>query len=51
MENPHRSALEMKHSTLDQQILTESHRPAPDTYVLADLKKQKLRVKEAIAAL
>ena len=36
---------------LDRQIVAESHRPAPDSRILADLKKQKLRVKEAIAAL
>ncbi|THD36714.1 MAG: DUF465 domain-containing protein [Sphingomonas sp.] len=51
MQNPHLSALETKHHVLDRQIITESHRPAPDMRILADLKKQKLRVKEAIAAL
>ena len=51
MVNPHRSALETKHSALDELIIAEAHRPAPDSRVLADLKKQKLRVKEAIAAL
>lgn len=51
MQNPHLSALETKHHVLDRQIIAESHRPAPDAHVLADLKKQKLRVKEAIAAL
>lgn len=51
MHNPHLSALETKHSSLDQQIIAESHRPLPDARLLADLKKQKLRVKEAIASL
>ncbi|MBN8807553.1 MAG: YdcH family protein [Sphingomonas sp.] len=51
MQNPHLSALETKHNVLDQQIVAESHRPLPDSQLLADLKKQKLRVKEAIAAL
>jgi len=51
MQNPHLSALETKHSVLDRQIMAESHRPAPDSRILADLKKQKLRVKEAIASL
>ena len=51
MLNSHLSALETKHNVLDRQIIAESHRPAPDTRILAHLKKQKLRVKEAIAAL
>lgn len=50
MPNSHLSALETKHSTLDQQIVAESHRPLPDARMLADLKKQKLRIKEEIAA-
>ena len=51
MQNPHLSALETKHIVLDRQIVAESHRPSPDSRILADLKKQKLRVKEAIASL
>jgi hypothetical protein len=51
MQNSHLSALEAKHMVLDRQITAESQRPAPDTRILANLKKQKLRVKEAIAAI
>jgi hypothetical protein len=51
MQNSHLSALEAKHNVLDRQITAESQRPAPDTRILANLKKQKLRVKEAIAAI
>lgn len=51
MHNPHLSALETKHNALDQQIVAESHRPMPDARRLADLKKQKLRVKEEISAI
>lgn len=51
MQNSHLSALETKHMVLDRQIIAESQRPAPDTRILADLKKQKLRVKEAMAAI
>lgn len=51
MQNPHLSALETKHLVLDRQIHAENLRPLPDTRILADLKKQKLRVKEAIAAI
>jgi len=48
MANAHRSALEAKHSVLDRQIMTEMQRPLPDAHILADLKKQKLRLKEAL---
>lgn len=51
MQNPHLSALEAKHLVLDRQIAAESQRPAPDTRILANLKKQKLRVKEAMTAI
>ena len=51
MQNAHLSALETKHMVLDRQITAETQRPLPDTRILADLKKQKLRVKEAIAAI
>ena len=49
MQNAHLSALNAKHSMLDQRIAAESQRPRPDQILLADLKKQKLRVKEAMA--
>ena len=48
MQNAHFSALEAKHSRLDQRIASESQRPLPDQMLLADLKKQKLRVKEEL---
>ncbi len=51
MHSSHLSALETKHMVLDRQIAAETLRPLPDTRILADLKKQKLRVKEAIAAI
>jgi hypothetical protein len=49
MQNAHLSALAAKHATLDRKITDESHRPLPDQIVIADLKRQKLRVKEEIA--
>ena len=49
MHSAHLSALEAKHATLDRRIATESQRPLPDTKTLADLKKQKLKLKEEIA--
>ena len=48
MQTAHLSALEAKHATLDQRIADESHRPMPDAFKLADLKKQKLKLKEEI---
>lgn len=51
MQTTHQTALETKHATLDRKIAEESHRPLPDPTVLAELKKQKLRLKEEIASL
>lgn len=48
MQTAHLSALEAKHAVLDQRITHESHRPLPDDLLIADLKKQKLRLKEEI---
>ncbi|TKD50295.1 YdcH family protein [Sphingomonas baiyangensis] len=50
MQTPHLSALEAKHATLDRRIAAEAQRPLPDQSVLGELKRQKLRVKEEIAA-
>ncbi|RDE07389.1 YdcH family protein [Sphingomonas aracearum] len=49
MNTAHLSALEAKHAVLDQRIYAESHRPQPDTGLIATLKKQKLRVKDEIS--
>ena len=49
MQNAHFQALSAKHSNLDQRISDESHRPLPDHLLIAQLKKQKLRVKEEMA--
>ncbi len=48
MQNAHLSALETKHATLDRRISAESQRPMPDQIVIAELKRQKLRVKEEL---
>lgn len=42
----HHSALRAKHASLDQRLAEESHRPLPDSALIADLKKRKLRLKE-----
>ncbi len=48
MNQPHMIALENRHAELDRKIATEKSRPHPDTILLADLKKQKLKIKEAL---
>ena len=50
MYSAHQTALETKHANLDRRISDELHRPLPDQTVLAELKKQKLRVKEELTA-
>lgn len=50
MQTAHHSALEAKHARLDQRIAAEAQRPMPDAATLADLKKQKLKIKEELAA-
>lgn len=42
----HLSALSDKHTKLDEIILKEEHRPSPDSVVLHELKKEKLRLKD-----
>lgn len=50
MPSSHLAALEKKHARIDQKIEFESQRPLPDSFVLASLKKQKLRLKEEMSA-
>lgn len=42
----HHSALQAKHASLDQRLAEETHRPLPDSKLIAELKKQKLKLKE-----
>ena len=48
MEASHVAALQAKHEGLEQQIREELSHPVPDSVVLQTLKKQKLRLKEAL---
>ena len=48
MENPHTSALQLRHAGLERQIRQEQNRPLPDPATLQSLKKQKLRLKDAL---
>lgn len=51
METTHISALHAKHAGLDARIRNESTRPAPDSLLVAALKKRKLAIKQEIAQL
>ena len=51
MTNSHSAVLMAKHARLDEQIRDEQHRAAPDTILVSMLKKQKLKIKEALARL
>ncbi len=48
MEQPYLIALEAKHAELDKRISVETQRPRPDEYLVSDLKKQKLKIKEEL---
>jgi hypothetical protein len=47
----HVDALRAKHAEIDRMIQEEEHRPHPDDNALAELKRQKLRIKDEIAGL
>ena len=49
MESSHVAALHAKHEGLEQRIRDEMSRPAPDSSMIQLLKKQKLKIKEAIS--
>lgn len=51
MDSAHIAALQAKHSGIDRRIADEVARPHPDMSTLAMLKKQKLKLKEAIGDL
>jgi hypothetical protein len=51
MQQAHVSALQARHAGLEARINEEAQRPMPDTATLARLKKEKLKVKEAIAGM
>jgi hypothetical protein len=49
MQSTHLSALEAKHAGIERRLADETRRPLPDTTLLNLLKKQKLRLKEALS--
>ncbi len=48
METSHVTSLQLKHAGLERQIENELSRPMPDLAMLQQLKKRKLKLKEAI---
>lgn len=48
MTTAHLSALAAKHAGIDRQLADETARPSPDAALVKALKKQKLRLKEAL---
>lgn len=51
MNTAHSSTLMARHAGLDARITAERSRPMPDETLLSRLKKQKLRIKEALNGL
>lgn len=51
MHQAHLEALQARHAGLDDRIAQENGRPHPDDALLARLKKEKLKIKEAMADL
>lgn len=49
MSTAHVSSLAAKHAEIDARLNDEQRRPRPDEVVIAMLKKQKLRLKEALS--
>jgi uncharacterized protein YdcH (DUF465 family) len=49
MEQAHFSALETKHNGLEHRIAEENRRPNPDAAVIAQLKKEKLKIKDTLS--
>jgi hypothetical protein len=41
--------LKAKHAQLENALEQENHRPHPDDVLIADLKRQKLKIKDQIA--
>lgn len=41
-------SLRAKHARLESQIDEEAHRPLPDSMLISQLKKEKLRIKDEI---
>ena len=49
MDSSHVAALQAKHEGLEQRLRDEMSRPAPDSTMIQTIKKQKLKIKEALS--
>jgi hypothetical protein len=49
MPNAHLASLNARHASLDESLALETRRPMPDQVRLAQLKREKLRLKEEIS--
>ena len=49
MTNAHASTLQARHADLDARILAETGRPQPDSGLISELKRRKLRLKEELS--
>ena len=47
----HIAALKAKHENLEEALQQENKRPLPNTSVISDIKRQKLRIKDEIRRL
>ncbi|MBT3992114.1 MAG: YdcH family protein [Rhodospirillaceae bacterium] len=45
------SMLKTKHTGLEEEIVLENKHPQPDEVIVADLKRQKLRIKDELASM
>ncbi len=48
MDTSHTSSLQLKHAGLERRLEEEMGRPIPDSAMVQELKKQKLRIKEKL---
>ena len=48
MESSHIASLQTKHAGLERQIADQMARPLPDEALVTELKRRKLKLKEAI---
>ena len=51
MLDTHSSAMLAKHAGIEARIAAEFSRPAPDMMLISQHKKQKMKIKEALARL
>lgn len=49
--NEHVDALKTKHAALDAALSQENRRPIPDAVAVAELKRQKLKIKDELQRL